>query len=98
MPCVLNGDFSHDGRESLDGRGDAIRQRACIVGGIAHDIEPVALVVASPLLVSNVEGDTGVDGDVIAHGAFQLPFDDATDLGGVLGSGGSIFGHISSRL
>ena len=87
VPGVLDGDFSRDGCESLDGRSDGVRERASVIGGVAHDIEPVALVEAAPFLVANVEGDTGgVDGDVIAHGAFQLPLDDATDLSSVLGA------------
>ena len=53
---------------------------------MAYDIVTIALVIALPLLFADVEGDTGrIDGDVVTYRTFQLPLNDAADLGGVLG-------------
>ena len=91
VPGVLDGDFACDGSEAFDSRGDSIGECTRVVGGVAHDVEAVALVVAAPFLVADVEGDTGrVDGNVIAHRALQLPLDDAADLGGITSGGGTV--------
>ena len=54
---------------------------------MAYDIVTVALVVAFPLLLADVEGDTSrVDGNVITYRTFQLPLDDTAYLSRVTGS------------
>ena len=91
IPCVLNGNLACDGRKAFDGGSDGIVEGAGVVSGMANDIETVALVVAFPLLLADVEGDAGrVDGDIRAYWTSQLLLDDAADLCSVLGGSRSI--------
>ena len=84
-PSVLDCDLSLDGLETFDSRGDGIVKGARVVGAVAQHVEAVALVIALPLLTADVEDNAGgVDGNILAVGALQLPLDDAADLSSII--------------